>query len=188
MLRVHITGASGSGTTTLGRGLAERLGVPHHDADAFYWAPTRPPFQEKVAPLERDARLAAALDASEGWVLSGSIDSWDPALHARFTQVVFLDVPSDVRVPRLRAREEADWARDPAEPRAAFERSLESFLAWAASYETGALGGRHRARHETWLATLACPVLRPTADGTPAAVLERVVDALRPGPSAAPPT
>jgi predicted kinase len=31
--RLHLLGASGSGTTTLGRALAQRLGCPHFDTD-----------------------------------------------------------------------------------------------------------------------------------------------------------
>ena len=41
--RIHILGASGSGTTTLGRALAERLQCPHFDADDYFWVPTDPP-------------------------------------------------------------------------------------------------------------------------------------------------
>jgi Shikimate kinase len=41
--RIHILGASGSGTTTLGRALAERLQYPHFDTDDSFWVPTDPP-------------------------------------------------------------------------------------------------------------------------------------------------
>jgi cytidylate kinase len=62
---VHILGASGSGTTTLGRVLAERLAVPFHDTDAFYWVPTNPPFREKRDSSERCRLLRVALSQSE---------------------------------------------------------------------------------------------------------------------------
>ena len=35
-VRIHITGASGSGTSTLGAALANHLCVAHFDADNFY--------------------------------------------------------------------------------------------------------------------------------------------------------
>jgi hypothetical protein len=41
--RIHILGAAGSGTPTLGRTLAERLQYPHFDTDAYFWVPTDPP-------------------------------------------------------------------------------------------------------------------------------------------------
>jgi adenylate kinase family enzyme len=34
--RIHLIGASGSGTTTLGRALAQRLGYPHFDTDHYF--------------------------------------------------------------------------------------------------------------------------------------------------------
>jgi adenylate kinase family enzyme len=51
--RVHILGASGSGTTTLAQALAARLGCPHYDTDHYYWLPSDPPFQHI---REREAR------------------------------------------------------------------------------------------------------------------------------------
>jgi adenylate kinase family enzyme len=49
MARIHILGASGSGTTTLGAALADRLGHPHVDADSLFWLPTDPPFTDEAA-------------------------------------------------------------------------------------------------------------------------------------------
>src|SRR5438128_874343 len=45
--RLHILGASGSGTTTLGRALAEGLQCPHFDTDDYFWLPTDPPFTQQ---------------------------------------------------------------------------------------------------------------------------------------------
>ena len=41
--RIHILGASGSGTTALGQALAEHLRCPHFDTDDYFWLPTDPP-------------------------------------------------------------------------------------------------------------------------------------------------
>src|SRR5829696_7380488 len=70
--RVHITGASGSGTTTLGHALAARFGWRHLDTDDHFWLPTDPPFQQQRPVPERLALLCAAL-AGSGWVLSGAV-------------------------------------------------------------------------------------------------------------------
>jgi hypothetical protein len=42
--RIHIFGASGSGTTTLGAAIADRYGYAHLDVDQYFWMPTDPPF------------------------------------------------------------------------------------------------------------------------------------------------
>jgi len=74
--RIHIVGASGSGTTTLGRALAERLQCPHFDTDAYFWLPTEPPFTEKRETILRQRLLMDDLTARKSWVLSGSLCGW----------------------------------------------------------------------------------------------------------------
>jgi adenylate kinase family enzyme len=70
---VHIFGASGSGTITLAAALAARHGHRHLDTDDFYWLPTDPPYRHPRPHEPRLALLRSALDASESWVLSGSL-------------------------------------------------------------------------------------------------------------------
>ena len=60
-LRIHITGASGSRVTTLGKALSERLRVQFLDADDFYWKLTAPPYQEKLPIDERQKKLPKML-------------------------------------------------------------------------------------------------------------------------------
>ena len=45
-MRIHITGAAGSGCTSLGRALADRLGCVNFDTDTYFWLPSDPPFQQ----------------------------------------------------------------------------------------------------------------------------------------------
>lgn len=159
-MRIHITGASGAGTTTLGRALAEALRCPHFDSDDYYWMPTRPRYREKRPVGERQALLLYALAPHAGWILSGSLVSWGQPVVPLFDRVVYLRVPTEVRMRRLRAREEERYARDPDRTREEFERDREEFLAWAAGYDAGGLDTRSAARHAGWLATLRCPVVR----------------------------
>jgi adenylate kinase family enzyme len=51
--RIHVTGASGSGVTTLGRALADALALPHHDTDDYLWQPTTPPYRQMRETAER---------------------------------------------------------------------------------------------------------------------------------------
>ena len=108
-MRVHLVGASGSGTTTLGRALAARRGIPHFDTDDYFWLPSEPPFQHIRERGERQGRLGAALRAQPDWVLSGSLCGWGDIFIPLFGLVVFLWVPPDVRIARLRARERARY-------------------------------------------------------------------------------
>ena len=52
---IHIFGASGSGTTTLGAKICDELGYKLLDVDDYFWLPTNPPFTQKRATEERNA-------------------------------------------------------------------------------------------------------------------------------------
>ncbi len=60
-MKLLIIGASGSGTTTLGKALSEVTDFTHLDVDYYYWKPTNPPFQEKKLVTERQENLQKRL-------------------------------------------------------------------------------------------------------------------------------
>ena len=157
-IRVHITGASGAGVSTLGQDLAARFGLPWLDTDDFYWAPTDPPFTTKRPVEERIASMRAAFGEG-GWIVSGSMDGWGDPVVAEAGLVVFVDTPTDVRLARLRRRESLRYGAR-IEPGGDMHESHAAFIAWAAGYDAGSIEGRNRARHMTWLARLPMPVIR----------------------------
>lgn len=161
--RIGITGASGCGVTTLGAALAARLGAVHIDTDDHFWVATDPPYQIKRDIPERLARLAAEQALTGRWVVSGTMDGWaEPALRD-VQLIVFLEVPTEVRLERLRRREQARFG-DSLLPGGAMHETHREFIDWASKYELGTEPGRSRPRHEQWLAGLDRPVLR--LDGT----------------------
>ena len=155
--RIHILGASGSGTTTLGSALAACLGCPHLDTDEYFWLPTDPPFQQARSRTDRQALLGAALARHEGWVLSGSLCGWGNLFMPLFDIVVFLWVPPAVRLARLAARERRRFGEAALAPGGAMHAPYTAFMAWAAAYDDGGLELRSRRLHEQWLRSL--PVL-----------------------------
>ena len=56
--RIHITGASEAGTTTLGEHLARALRCDYFDTDDYYWLPADPPFRIERDVSERLHRLS----------------------------------------------------------------------------------------------------------------------------------
>jgi adenylate kinase family enzyme len=171
--RIHVFGASGSGTTTLGKSVASALGSRFLDTDTFYWYPTDPPFTQKREPAERVAMIERAVAGVDDWVLSGSLCGWGDPLIDRFTLVVFLQLSPDVRLARLAAREGQRYG-DRIEPGGDLHEAHEAFLAWARLYDTSGPSVRSLALHEGWLPRLACPVLRLDA-ARPVAELRDVV-------------
>jgi adenylate kinase family enzyme len=186
--RVHFVGASGSGTTTLAAALARRVGCAHLDTDSYFWLPSDPPFQH-IRPVEpRTAMLRADLEKPGGWALSGSLCGWGDVFIPLFDLVVFLYIPKDLRMARLRAREITRYGEAAIGPGGAMYAGSTAFLEWAAGYDEGALeqGSEYRCLrlHNEWLAKLPGPVLRLEDVATVEANLARVLAALAAGAAA----
>ena len=99
-----IASASGNGKTTLGRALAQALGVPFVELDALVHGPgwVETPDDELRASLE-------PVLASDGWVIDGSYRrKLGHAVLASADVVVWLDLPVRVWLPRLLRR---TWRR-----------------------------------------------------------------------------
>ena len=158
MTRIHVFGASGSGTSTLARALAAHIGCPHFDVDSYYWQPTDPPFRVKRHPDERLSLLRADLDG-QTWVLSGSMVSWGDVLTHRFTLAVFVYVPQAVRIQRLEVRERERYGSR-IEPGGDMHTQYGEFIEWASSYDSPRTDTRTKVVHEAWIEKLPCKVVR----------------------------
>jgi adenylate kinase family enzyme len=162
--RIHITGASGCGVSTLGRALADALALQPHDTDDYFWLPTTPPFRERRAVADRLRLMGEMFAPRAGWVLSGSLEGWGDPLIPLFDLVVFLRAPTGIRLARLRDREARHFGADAVGPGGWRHAETEDFIEWASHYEDGTREGRNLAQQEAWLAALPRPVLR--LDGT----------------------
>ena len=158
--RIHILGASGSGTSTLGVALSRKFGYVHLDTDDYFWQPTDPPFKHPRELGERQSLLGAALDAIDRWVLSGSLFGWGDTFIPYFELVIFLTVPTEIRIARLKERERWRFGEAALAPGGARHEEYEKFMAWAASYDQGGDGMRSLRAHETWLENLDCQIVR----------------------------
>lgn len=166
--RVHILGGSGSGTTTLGRALADAWSVPHADADDYFWVPTDPPYTTKRPPAERVELMRRMFLGREAWVLSGSAVGWGDEIIAHSEAIVLLILDPVERMRRLEVREQR---RRPEDDPAAWEE----FRQWARGYDDPAFEGRSHHRHEAYLAGLPQPVLRLDAVRPVAALCAEVL-------------
>ncbi|XLX40018.1 AAA family ATPase [Ectopseudomonas mendocina] len=158
-VRLHIFGASGSGTTTLARTLAERNGWLHLDTDDFYWLPSEPPYLHKRPPEDRVRLIRERAAQAPSWVLSGSLCSWGEALIPSFSHALFLRLDDQERMRRLRQREAQRYGAR-IQPGGDMHEQSQAFLEWAAGYEQGDLSTRSLAMHEAWMTRhLNCPLL-----------------------------
>ncbi len=177
MPRIHVLGAAGSGSTTLGEAIARRLGIPHADADRFFWMPTDPPFTTRRPRGERLAMLMRQLPADADWVFSGSAISWATALEQAYDLIVFLRLDPAIRMRRLRRRETARYGAR-IEPGGDMANASAAFLRWAEAYDSAGPAQRSLAAHEAWLVGQTADVLRLDSEAPVetlvTAVLERV--------------
>ena len=156
---VHIFGASGSGTSTLGEALADKLGVLFLDTDSYYWKQTDPPFMQKNEPDVRIRLLRVRMSNASSWVLSGSLCSWGDPLLPLFTHVIFLWIPQEIRMKRLLARERSRYGPRIEPGGDMVEQHLE-FLEWASKYDSAGPEMRSKVMHEQWMKRLSCPITR----------------------------
>jgi adenylate kinase family enzyme len=95
-----IASASGSGKTTTGRALANRLGVPFYELDALHHGPN-------WKPATRDELLASVepIVASDAWVVDGTYrGKIGDVVPEAADLVVWLDLPMRTWLPRLLRR------------------------------------------------------------------------------------
>lgn len=85
---IHIYGASGSGTSTIGKKICDELGYRFMDTDDYFWSPTNPKFTRKREVNERLRLMKEDIKISENVVISGSLVDWADELIPQFTLVI----------------------------------------------------------------------------------------------------
>ena len=101
MRRIAVIGtASGTGKTTVGRALADRLGVPFVELDALHHGPD----WTEATPDELRARVEPIVD-TDAWVIDGAYrGKLGDLVLERADVIVWLDLPLRVWLPRLLRR------------------------------------------------------------------------------------
>jgi len=164
-MKIHIMGASCAGSTTLGNALAGQLGYPLFDSDNYFWEASNPPFTLRREPELRNALIAQDVAPHQHWILSGSVIDWGTLWLDMFNLVVFLYIPHNVRMQRLKNREVERYGNGIfTNPEQAAK--YQAFIQWASGYDDNSTNGRNLLAHQTWLNKLSCPVLEIKGDTT----------------------
>ncbi|RNC87871.1 MAG: hypothetical protein ED556_01380 [Winogradskyella sp.] len=158
-MKILLFGASGSGTTTLGKEIEKKSDFKHLDADDYYWKKTSQPFQEKIPLSERNQNLKADFEKHENIILSGSMVSWGKEWETAFDLAVFIHLENNERMNRLKKRE-AERYGESLQTNKKIKENSEAFLEWANQYENPNFDGRSLKIHNNWIQLLNCKVLR----------------------------
>ena len=175
---IHLFGASGSGTTTIAKIAGQKLGYLHFDSDSYFWLPTTSPFTMERERNECLKMMDEDLSKNNTWVLSGSLANWGNTLIPHFDLVVFVYIPPEIRMERLKRREYERYGNAIFCGGSRYKES-QAFLNWAATYDGNPENGRSLSKHEEWLGHITCPTMRVInidLDTSVNAVLQAIVD------------
>ncbi|MEM9338806.1 MAG: AAA family ATPase [Bacteroidota bacterium] len=176
-MKIHIFGASGSGVTTLGKALAEKLKVPYFDTDDYYWKKTDPPFTQKEAIPDRQANILKDTAPLNDWILGGSLVSWGEFIKDTFELAIFLYLPAEIRMERLKKREYERYGNIIFDDPIRHQQYLD-FIAWASRYDDDTFEGRSKKIHLNWYDTLKSQKIKIVGDLTTVERIEMVLRAV----------
>ena len=175
---LYIFGASGSGTSTLGRYISNRLGYRWLDSDDYFWMPTDPRFTVKREQTERIRLMKADIEAADNAVISGSLADWGNEFIPCFTLAVRLLTNTDERIRRIRKREYGRFG-DRILPGGDMYEQHEAFIRWAAAYDNGDLSMRSKRSQDEWQKKLTCKLIVLNGEEAPAVNLKHILEALQ---------
>lgn len=103
---ILICGLNGVGKSTLGKALAERLGLEFFDNENFYFpnAGTSDPFSVQRPRYQVERLLLQALRSCDGFIFASVKGDYGEEVCRRFTHAVLVEVPRDERLERVERR------------------------------------------------------------------------------------
>lgn len=152
---IHIYGAAGSGTSTLGKYISEKLGYYWMDTDDYFWQPTNPPYTIKRDVPKRLALMKKDIAKWDKVVISGSLVDWGDELIPLFSLAIRIETETDIRITRLQKRERECFGTRIDVGGDMYENHKE-FIEWASAYDNGDLDMRSKAKHDEWQKLLQC--------------------------------
>ncbi len=152
---ICVCGLNGSGKTTLAGALAKELNFKHMDIEQYYFISTDNPYSSSRTREEVERLLLEDINKNHCFIFSAVNGDMMPEINDNYNLVVYLDVPLDMRMKRIRQRA-IDKFGDRVLPGGDMYEQEESFFEYAEK--------RTPEKIEKWLKTLSCRVIR--LDGT----------------------
>lgn len=152
---IHIYGASGSGTSAIGRFISDKLGYFFMDTDDYFWEPTNPPYTLKRNRSDRLTLMKNDIVKYDRVVICGSLVDWGDELIPFFTLAIRVETDTAIRIARLRKRERENFGSRIDMSGDMYETHRD-FIDWAASYDNGGLDMRSKSKHDEWQKKLQC--------------------------------
>jgi shikimate kinase len=157
-MKIHLLGPTGSGTSTLGKMIADYYGIPWFDTDEISWAKTDPPFTEMKRRDQRVKILKEIFENNNSLVLSGAAISWGNFIGNHLDIVIYKYVEQEIRIKRLYERAKNRHG-DRILPGNDMYEIHQKLIDYTKQYETGGMEVRSKKNQLTWLNTLQCKIV-----------------------------
>ena len=148
---ICVCGLNGSGKTTLAGAVAKNLNFIHMDIEQYYFTSTYNPYASSRTKEEVERLLLEDIKNNPCFVFSAVNGNMTQEINENYTLVVYLDVPLDVRMKRIRQRA-IDKFGDRVLPGGDMYEQEEKFFAFAEK--------RTPEKIEDWLKTLSHKAIR----------------------------
>ena len=102
---IIICGLNGSGKTTTGRLVAEKLGIKRMDVEDYYFFNSEIPFTVSRTKDEVRELMWADIQLHKNYVLSSVGCDWGENIESTYALAVFLSAPKETRMARIDQRE-----------------------------------------------------------------------------------
>ena len=152
---ICVCGLNGSGKTTLAEALAKELNFKHMDVEQYYFASTDQPYSSSKSREEVEGLLLEDIKQNPCFVFSAVNGDMTEEINSYYNMVIYLDVPLDVRMTRIRQRA-IDQFGDRVLVGGDMYEQEEAFFAYAEK--------KNPEKIENWLKRVACQVIH--LDGT----------------------
>ena len=174
-MKIHLLGPSCSGTSTLGKLIAEKYNISWFDTDDIFWIKTDPPYTTKRDKNERINLLREIFAKNNSLVLSGSAMDWGDFIRDHLDLVILKYVDQENRIKRLMARE-IERHGNRIDPGNDMYEIHKEFVEWNKKYETGGMEMRSRKSELEWVSKVKCKVLKLETNDLPEKELEIVTE------------
>lgn len=154
---IIICGLNGTGKSTLGKTLAEKLHFYFIDIENLYFPKTNPNYIYSSPRTREDVaeRLLCEIRTHENFILASVKGDYGEELYSFFQCAILLDVPRNIRLQRVKDRSFQKFGNRMLSSGDLFEQE-EKFFRLVES--------RNEDTVEKWVKSLKCPIMR--IDGT----------------------
>lgn len=147
---IAIVGGNGSGKTTLGKYLAELLGYKHMDVEDYYFHNSTIPYTKPRTKEEVQNLILADIETHHRFIVSSVNADMGCTINAFYECIVYIDVPLDIRLERIKAR--------------AFDKFGDRVLEGGDMYEQEQhffcfVANRTMEKTDAWIQSMTCPVI-----------------------------